>query len=343
MEPKKIKTMEEFASASGLSRPTVSKFFHDPDSVKPSTRARIEAALRRFNYRPNIYAVNQNRRSTKNIGIVVPYLADPFFAELARTIETQIIEAGFRPITLSSHGEGPVELGNLESLRAIKPAGVLLAPLGGLSDRRAVRAFCNDIPTVLFDSHLDEIDARFIGSNNEQSIEMIVEYLCRQGEAPAFFEMREPTNPNAYKRRTAYLRTMQHLGRAPCLLQVDGEGWDFEAIGYREGQQVLTSKSLPTNTILCSNDRLAIGLLSAAYEMGLRVGMGSDCALRIAGHDDHPFARFTSPRLTTVRQNYSAIAAMSRQALFEQMDGIAPPKPATHRLFDGELVRRASA
>ncbi len=78
----KIKNMEEFAALSGISRPTVSKYFHDPDSVRPTTRARIEEALERFDYRPNIYAVNQNRKLTKNIGIVVPYLADPFFAEI---------------------------------------------------------------------------------------------------------------------------------------------------------------------------------------------------------------------------------------------------------------------
>ena len=105
----KTRNMEEFASVSGISRPTISKYFNDPDSVRKSTRARIEAALERYDYRPNIYAINQNRRLTKNIGIVVPYLADPFFAEIARRIETLIIETGFRPILLSSHGDPALE------------------------------------------------------------------------------------------------------------------------------------------------------------------------------------------------------------------------------------------
>ena len=83
--------MDEFASLSGISRPTISKYFNDPNSVKPSTRDRIETALREYDYRPNIYAMNQNRRLTKNIGIVVPYLADPFFAEIARVIERRCI------------------------------------------------------------------------------------------------------------------------------------------------------------------------------------------------------------------------------------------------------------
>lgn len=101
----KIKNMEEFAALSGISRPTVSKYFHDPDSVRATTRARIEEALERFDYRPNIFAVNQNRKLTKNIGIVVPYLADPFFAEIARYLEQSCIAAGYRPSLFSSHGE----------------------------------------------------------------------------------------------------------------------------------------------------------------------------------------------------------------------------------------------
>ena len=72
----KIRNMEEFASFSGISRPTISRFFHDPDSVRPATREKLEHALSQCEYRPNIFAINQNRKLTKNLGIVVPYLAD---------------------------------------------------------------------------------------------------------------------------------------------------------------------------------------------------------------------------------------------------------------------------
>ena len=135
MGVKKIRTMEEFASVSGISRPTVSKYFNDPNSVRHTTRARIEAALERYDYRPNIYAMNQNRRMTKTIGIVVPYLADPFFAEIARNIERRCLDEGFWPILISSHGEEQLELDILDTLRSLKPAGVLLAPLGRRVER----------------------------------------------------------------------------------------------------------------------------------------------------------------------------------------------------------------
>ena len=153
----KIRNMEEFAKKSGISRPTVSKYFNDPASVKPSTRERIEVALEQFEYRPNIYAINQNRRLTKTIGIVVPYLADPFFAEIARKIETRCIEAGFSPSLFSSHGRQALENDILTGLLSLKPAGVLLAPLGRTSDRSAVETFCREVPTILFDSNIEGI------------------------------------------------------------------------------------------------------------------------------------------------------------------------------------------
>ena len=135
MGDQKIRNMEEFAALCGISRPTVSKYFNDPGSVRQSSRDRIEAALERYDFRPNIYAMNQNRRLTKTIGIVVPFLADPFFAEIARNIERRCIDAGFSPVLFSSHGVPAYEIDNLDSLRLLRPAGVLLAPLGRTSDR----------------------------------------------------------------------------------------------------------------------------------------------------------------------------------------------------------------
>lgn len=343
MSDSKIRNMDDFASVSGISRPTISKYFNDADSVRKSTRKRIEKALEQYDYRPNIYAMNQNRRLTKNVGIVIPYMADPFFAEIARNVENHVIEAGFRPIVLGSHGDPEQEIENLNNLRLIKPAGVLLAPLGRMSDPDRIATFCKEVPTVLFDANIENVGEAFVGSNNRQSIDLIVEYLCRTGEPPAFFEMMTPSNPNALKRRSAYIQSMERLGHEPHLVQVKGEGWAFEEIGFREGSRVIADRLLPTNTVLCSNDRLAIGFLSAAYQLGLRVGLGASCALRVAGHDDHPFSRYTCPTLTTVSQDYTSIAAKSAQTLFALIESEQRPESREVTLFEGRLVMRGSA
>lgn len=340
---RKIRNMEEFASVSGISRPTLSKYFNDPQSVRETTRRKIEKALESYEYRPNIYALNQNRRNTKNIGVVVPNLADPFFAEIGRGVELACLKAGYSPILLSSHGNVAQELANLDLLRSLKPAGVLLAPFGRMSDQAAVRRFGKDVPLVLFDANIDEAGEAFVGSNNFQSIDLMVEYLCRTGEPPCLFEMRTPSNPNANKRRQAYEESMARHGKEPLIFQAEGEGWKFEEIGRDQGAAMLSKGVFPTNTILCSNDRLAIGMLSAAFGQKLRVGHGPDCDLRIAGHDDHPFSQFTCPSLTTIAQNYLQIAEQSVAELLRIIGDGINSRDKSETLFEGRLVMRDSA
>ena len=343
MGEQKIRNMEEFAAVSGISRPTVSKYFNDPASVRETTRARIESALEQFDYRPNFYAMNQNRRMTKNIGIVVPYLADPFFAEIVRVIEERCIAAGFTPSLFSSHGKRELEADILDTLRSLKPAGVLLAPLGRTSDKSAIEAFSRDVPTVLFDSNIADIGAAFVGSDNYSFVSQTVEYLTRTGEPPCFFEMRTPANPNANKRREAYLHMMERLKLEPHVIKIDGTGWGFEEIGRQGALKLLEEGSLPTNTVLCSNDRLGIGFLAACYERGMRVGRTGDIDLRVASHDDHPFSRFTCPPLTTAAHDYASVSEHALETLFRLIESGGKFDEREETLFPARLIMRDSA
>lgn len=337
----KIRNMEEFAQLSGISRPTVSKYFNDPESVRPKTRAKIEEALQEHDYRPNIYAVNQNRKMTKNVGIVVPLLVDPYFAEIARNLEQRCIEAGYRPTLFSSHGTAEHEAEVLDSLRAMKPAGALVAPLGRASNRHVLKDFCDDVPTLIFDSSVEEQGLGFVGSDNRQFTTHITDYLCRTGEPPCFFEMKTPANPNAHRRRQAYLDAMDDFGLQPQVVSIDGEGWDFEEIGRVGGQAALATNAFQTNTILCSNDRLAIGLLTAAFELGIKVGRDPDCSIRIAGQDGHPHSRYTCPPLTTVSHDYDTVSMTAAETLFSAIEGHVEPWKSTR--IEGKLILRSSA
>ena len=341
MSGRKIRNMEEFAEVSGISRPTLSKYFQDPGSVRKSTRERVETALGEFDYRPNIFAINQHRKLTRTIGIVVPYLADPFFAEIVRMIERLCIDLGYWPVVFSAHGQQHLENNALATLETLRPAGALVAPLGRSSDLETVQRFTERVPTVIFDSNVN-VGRAFVGSDNFQSIPLIVDYLCRTGEPPCFFEM-PPVNPNANKRRDAYVQSMQRLGHDPQVIRVPGNDWNFEKIGREEGMRLISERALPSDTVLCSNDRLAIGMIAAAYQKGLRVGHGPNCAIRIAGHDDHPWSQFTCPPLTTVSQDYRSIAKRSVEVLFDLIDGKSSSDGRPEELFEGKLVLRASA
>ncbi len=336
--PKKIRNMEEFAQASGISRPTVSKYFNDPESVKPVTRERIEKALKAFDYHPNMFAINLNRKRPKNIGIVVPHVADPFYAEVVRQIEMRCLDAGYWAVILSSHGERALEARAIQILLSMKIAGAIVAPLGFKSDLALIDSLSANIPLVFLDSRVDG-DGPFVGTDNVQSVSLMVDYLHRTGESPCFLALPR-VNRNATERSFAYVAAMERLGLEPHLIDVPGEDWNFEEAGYRIALDMLDGGGFPSRTVMCANDRIAFGVIAAACRRGLRVGHGPDADLRVAGHDDHPLSRFACPALTTVAQDFDGLARRSVDQLLGMIEG---GPAAGGGLLEARLVMRDSA
>ena len=335
------KTMEDFARSCGVSRPTLSKYFDDPTSIKPVTRRRIEEALRSSDYQPNLFARNLNRKRTRSIGIMVPTVADPFYSEMVSRIELRLRDEGYWPIVISSHGSRELEVEATRTILSLKVSGALVAPLGRRSDHRTLEKLTQAIPIVYFDTYL-EGGTPFVGNNNTQSVSTIVDYLCRSGDAPVYFDIPH-VNHNSPERLSSYIASMQRLGHEPVVIgNIDDYTWDFERIGYEQMEKMLANGGLPGKTILCNNDRLAFGVMAAAYARGLKVGRKGDCDLRVAAHDDHPLSRYTCPGLTTMAQDFASMAGRSVEtllALLNEDDTVVASKVS----LDATLVMRQSA
>ena len=311
--------MQEFAEASGISRPTLSKYFDDPQSVREKTRVQIEAALAKYEYRPSIFAVNLNRKKPRNIGIIVPLISDPFYAEIVRLIEALCLDHGYWAVVISSHGDPQLESRAIETLMSLKIAGAIIAPLGFESNSELYRRLQERVPILFFDSRIDDMGP-FIGSDNQQSVSTLTEYLCRTGELPTYLGI-PPINNNADERRDSYLAMMTRLGLQPHVIETKTHTWDFEEFGYEQVLRMIDQKSFPTRTILCASDRLAFGALAATYQRGLRVGREPGCDLRIAGHDNHPLSKYMCPPLTTVAQDFNKMANLSFSVLLDLIEG----------------------
>ena len=346
MRSKKIGTMEEFALAVGLSRPTVSKFFHDPTSVRAKTRTKIEATLKQTGFRPNIFAVNLNRRRTKIIGLIVPDPTDPFYMTLARRIETEATDAGYLALVLSSNGRPEVESRAIETITALNVAGAIIAPLGEKSQRAKLKSLGKEMPLVYIDAPLDD-EGPFVGTNNYQSIPLITEYLCRSGDQPTYFDT-PIVNSNAIDRRKAYVATMERLNFEPRFANLPPTNeWDFEKVSFDEASRILRDGGFSTKTLLCANDRVAFGVLAAMYQAGLKVGFAPDCHYRVAGHDNQRLSAFTCPPLTTVSQDSDEMGRVALDLLFARIDHDETAQGSNlgkdRILLNAELVLRKSA
>ena len=344
---KTIRTMEDFSEFVGLSRPTVSKYFSDPSSVRPKTRALIEAAIKQSGFRPNLFAVNLNRRRTTILGIIIPNQLDHFYMAMTKRLQSLAEQRGYLAIVLSSDGKPELEKQAIETLRSLNVAGAIIAPLGEESQHSTLARLADDVPIVYVDSPLDNTSP-FVGTDNLKSFHLIVDYLCRSGSEPCYFSM-PMVNNNAITRQEAYRLAMEKLGYEPRIIDLEpSHSWDFERYAFEQTARILREKGrLPTSTVLCSNDRIAFGVTSALWQAGLKIGRLKDCDVRVAGHDNNPLSEYTCPPLTTVAQDYNEIGRLAFALLFQTLGEATDERlelPETKRiLLNAEIKLRMSA
>lgn len=344
---RRVRTMEDFAAAVGLSRPTVSKYFQDPGSVRIKVREKIESGLKQTGFRPNLFAVNLNRRHTKIIGLIFPNSLDPFYMGLRRRIESQATESGYLPFVFSSDGRTELEAEALETLSSLNAAGVIMAPVGGDDAHRAkIKALADTMPLVFIDAPFDD-DECFVGTNNEQSMALITDYLTRFGDRPCYFDM-PPVTSNGRERREAYIATMRRRGLEPVIVPLEASmTWEFESYAFQQAQRILAEGGFPTTIVLCANDRIAFGVLAALNQAGKKVGISPECEIRVAGHDNQPLSEYIWPPLTTVQQNTAEMGRLAINLLLSRIEASRdidePPARGEHMRVNGDLVLRSSA
>lgn len=340
-----IGTMEELSAAIGVSRPTLSRYFQDPGRVSRASAERIRRGLERVDYTPNFFATRMNRRSTGMIGVIIPYLNDLHFTKLLEAIEVAAMEAGYTVITQCSHSSPEVEARAAETFLSMNVDGAVVAPLGNSSDLDAHERLNARLPLVLVDSRprtLEHVD--FVGSDHPQSTGLIIDYLCRLGRPPVFLAMPR-VNFNALEREAAYKARMEALGHVPEIVGTEAveKDWHFEAHGHAVMDREFARGTLVDRSILCVNDRVAIGALCAAARHGLEPGARRRGGLRIAAHDDYPLGPYTVPSLTTVAQDVDSIGKAAVSRLVAKIRGDRGASAHLVQLFDGALRVRDSA
>lgn len=347
MNKPKIHTMKELSEVIAISRPTLARYFEDEKSVMPSTAKKIKERLSEVDYVYNFLATRQNRKSTGLIGVVIPHFEDLFFASLLDSIEVAAREAGFTIITQSSHGDPSSEEQALRKLRSMNVDGAIVAPLGSDGNNAAFEAAGEDFPIVFADSRPGKAlpNADFVGTDNTSSVGLMVDYLCRTGAPPAFLSMPK-LNSNAVERQDAYFVQMAKNGHEGTLIETSGdaESWEFERYGFDVMDEHFSHGRYVDATVLCANDRIAIGAIRAANTHGLFFARNGDArgALRIAGHDDHPLSQYIFPAVTTVAQEVDVIGRDTVELLISRVRN-GREGAGIKLLRDGSLKVRESA
>jgi LacI family transcriptional regulator len=304
-------TIYEVARQAGVSIATVSRAQNDATVVAPETRRRVQAAIDDLGYRPSPPARSLAASRHNAAGIVFPDLAGPYYAAVIEGYESSAAGAGQSVLILGTHGRERAE----EMVRDLAARVDGLVILGRtVSDETVRELAASGLPIVLLARPSVE-GTDVVRAENESSAKTLTNHLLDHGYERQVFLGDPDASPDAAERWAGFAAaTSRRLGRpAPA------ERCDFrEAAGRVAALSLLDLPSAKRpRAIVAANDEIAVGVLRAAGEVGLRVP--EDVA--VTGWDDIPVAGLVAPPLTTVAQPLRRLGATTAALLAERIDG----------------------
>ena len=329
--------MHDVAQLAGVSVKTVSNVVNGYPYIRPVTRARVEAAIVELGYRLNVSARNLRQGRTGMIGLAVPELSQPYFAELADLVIQAGEEAGVTVLIEQTGAERNRELEVLHGTRRQMTDGLIFSPLALGEDDRA--EFTVDYPLVLLGERIFHAPADHVTMANTEGAYAATRLLIEGGRRRIAVIGAHPgeTVGSAGLRVQGYERALVEAGLPldPALVgPVDA--W-HRATGAEAMERLLASGT-PFDAVFALNDAMALGALRALSARGVRVPQD----VAVIGFDDVDDARYSSPSLSTVAPGRVQIARTAVELLTARIADPATDQSYAEVVADFEIVERES-
>jgi LacI family transcriptional regulator len=326
-------TIREVAERAGVSYATVSHVINRTRVVSQETRERVLAAMADLSYRPNALARSLRQCKTNTIGLVLPDSANPFFAEISRSIEDEAFNRGYSVFLCNTELDIQRELFYVDVLSKKQVDGIIFVAAGDQADSLDFLQR-QQMPVVMIDRDLPNVEVDAVLTDHRLGGYLATRHLILLGHKRiACIAGPSSITPSA-ERLTGYRKALQEarLGFDEKLI-LRG---DYHArSGMELTHAVLRMKPRPT-AIFALNDLMALGALRAAAEAGLSVPRD----LAVIGYDDLELAQFTNPPLSTISQPKKEIGAQALNLLVERIS--QKSRPPTRRVLAPELIVRRS-
>jgi LacI family transcriptional regulator len=294
----------------------------------------VRAAAEGLRYVPHGGARSLITRRTNTIGVLLPDLFGEFFSEAIRGVDLAARGAGYQLLVSGSHGDRAPAEAALRAMRGRVDGLIVMSPN---VDGSTLRANLPDgWPVMLLNCALDGQKFDSINIDNEGGAFAMVNHFVERGHRRIAHVTGPVENWDARERIRGYRRALRAAGIDEAgSLEIPGNF--TEESGYSAARRVLTLRPRPT-AIFAANDSMAVGLLSAFQELGVRVP--GDIAL--GGFDDIPIARFMTPPLSSVAVSIAALGARAVQRLLAALRDGSRHVPC-HETLPTRLVPRRSS
>lgn len=329
-------TMSDVAALASVSKKTVSNVLAGYEHVSDRTRDRVLAAVDELGYELNVSARNFRAGRSRVIGLAIPELRQAYFAELADAVIRAAGAVGYTVLIEQTVG-GARESDAITRMREHSIDGVIYSPLAVRpGDRESLDA---RFPLVVLGEAVTASSATFITMSNADAFREATDHLLRAGRRSVAFVGAEPSGPveTAHERLRGYDEALAAAGIARRADLVVPTALWHRADGA-EAARALLDAGVAVDGLVCCNDALALGAMSALQLAGRRVP--EDVA--VVGFDDIEEAAYATPALTTVSPDLDHVAETAVRALVEQVEGTAEGQARVLRP-PFRLVVRASA
>jgi LacI family transcriptional regulator/LacI family repressor for deo operon, udp, cdd, tsx, nupC, and nupG len=332
-------TIKDIARLAGVTHSTVSRALHGNPAIAAETASRIKQIANDLGYVPSAVARGLKTNRSNAIGIIVSRIDDPFIGEILHGIEEVSQAAGYSLFVAASHRDGDREQVIVRAMGERRVDGLIVCSTHfGDEHERKLKPY--GIPIVALDNQALSDYQYSVYHDDFFGSQQATQHLIDLGHDKIAFLGNEEAGRTAQERLEGYCQTLRNSGLSP------GNGFIFLGPNGRPeggiaGAQHFLQLTVRPSAIVCFNDMMAVGVLHAIKDAGLRVP--ESCS--VVGFDNIPIAAYSEPPLTTFEQpKYQlgiAAAQMMVDLLVSAHEGILPAEPE-RRILQGRMVIRES-
>jgi len=325
-------TMSDVARLAGVGTMTVSRVLSGTVRVSAETTQRVQTAIEQLKYRPNVLARAFRGQRSHSIGLILPYLYDPFFAGCAHAVTTVAREHGYSILITTSDEDPDIEYAEADEMLQRHVDGLLVIP-ARIRQSRLTRSLFGKTPVVAFDRPVPDPSIDTVLVQNAIGSRRITEHLIEHGHRHITFFALSRSLFTISTRFAGYRRAIQDAGLEVCPI--------FDCNSEEIAVQILKAKmeqDTPPTAVITSNTLVTRYILGAISRLGLRIPND----LAFAGFDDFDLAEFTSPPLTVVRQPAQEMGRVAANLLFDRIARGETPHTGNRIVLPVEIVLRRS-
>lgn len=322
-----VATLKDVAKETGLTVTTVSRVLNNRGYISEETRKKVHDAMKKLNYQPNEVARSLSKQTTSTIGVIVPHIKHPYFAELISNIESAANKRKFKILLFNSRDRDEKEQEFIDMCTSNRVAGIILCSGTVKTDKFKTI----NVPLITIERHLEKGTAS-VECDNLRGGRLAAEHLIESGcRNLIHISGVYGTSMPADDRETGFVEVCEREKVRHQEFKTNAKQYNEEV--YNEFIEEVLKNNMDADGIFASSDLIAAQVLQVCAKLKIAVPE----QMKLVGFDDVMISSMTTPTITTIHQPIKEMAEMAVSLLIKAADNKVVP---TRTLLPVSIVKR---